>query len=272
MAAAGASIGGLPGGIIGGAVGFLSSLFGGGPDPEEIMAERKRRAQVAIAEAYTAARKNLAIDAKEAVAQASQGAARRALAGGREASEGDIAASTGKVYSETGRAMRDLAEKEASANTELEAGYAARPIEQEMPLSEVLLNLGASAASINNSFKQQAAIDAQRKAAEHMQTEAIKPESTLLDEIQGLPALSPKAVQPGSPYTGPLAPQTAAPGIELEQVSDALSQSNNPYAQGSEGAKVGPANRGRNMAMAKLPGVRTTMPSRYGSLMNQLNA
>lgn len=255
----------LIGGAIGGFVGLLGSIFGGGESPEEIMKRRKIEAQKAVAAAYAKKRADLATDTKSTIARAEQGAARRALSTGRSATAGDIAGATGQVYAEGGRALRGLQEAEAEQLASIEAGYAARPIEEDMPLSDVLMSLGSSVANFAMLNKQVQTLDAQKAAADKMATMTIKPVETAVDVSggSGKTEFAP-LYQPGQEVAQPVSyvpgkESAVAPITQLEQiygegvgnVNDALT---NPNAQGFQGARQGAANRMYNNSRAKYPG------------------
>ena len=277
MAASGALVGSvvpgvgtLVGGAIGGFVGLLGSIFGGGESPEEIMKRRKIEAQKAVAKAYAMKRAELAKETRSTVARAEQGATRRALSTGRSATAGDVAAATGQVYSEGGKALRDLQAAEAEQMASIEAGYAARPIEEDMPLSDVIQSLGASAANIALINRQIQAVDAQKTAADNVQITKVAPEGTYLtEEALGIPKVQPTLPRTLEPVPVPGEPQ-AEPGKPLgaiteEGIGNVLTalQSSNPNAQGAVGARQGWANRMYNNSQAKVPGT-------YRSLMSQI--
>jgi len=267
-AASGFAIGGPIGAGIGGFVGLLGSLFGGGKSAEEIMAERKIAAQKAVAQAYALKRKNLSTDTKELVAQATQGASRRALAGGREATEGDVVGATGQVYAQGGKALRDLTEAEAEQMASIEAGYAARPIEEDMPLSDVLQSLGATAASFAMNDRLTKTLAAQKAAADKVAVNVVPPEATSIDQGgAGLVAERPAPTEPIS--AGYNRTQTPAVTDSAWSLDDAYAnvnaalQASNPNAQGAIGAKQGWSNRMFNNSQSKVPGG-------YKNLMQQI--
>lgn len=173
MAAQGALIGGVPGALIGGGIGFLSSYFS--KDPEQERQERMRRYLESIrrlrGEAITRFTSELGGQEQRLLAEGQQGAGRRATALGRSAdAESFLLPVRGQILRETSaareRGLRQIEDDYGRAELSAEEGFADRPIQPSV--SDYLMEIGGQA--LNFSLGQQA-ISAQKSFDDRFMSE-----------------------------------------------------------------------------------------------------